>query len=317
MNFGWFDDNTTEAEFERVIVHEFGHALGCIHEHESPASGILWDKPKCYDYFAASGWSKEKVDRNVFEKYSANSCKFSFFDDRSIMMYAFPASLTTNGYSSPWNSTMSTCDQLFATLNYGSPSDIFVFHQGYNASGDMWLSRFGGGTTWGPEMQVPNLQMSDSPSAVRFDGKVFVFHQGYGASGEIWYTTSAGLQDTRIGNLGMSDSPSAVVFNNSLYVFHQGYNASGALWYTKTSDGVNWAGDTEIGDLGMSDSPSAVVFNGKLYVFHQGYGASGQIWYTKTSDGVNWEGDSQIGDLGMSCSPSAVVFNNTLYVFHQ
>jgi len=28
MNYGWFTDNTNEEEFRRVIVHEFGHALG-------------------------------------------------------------------------------------------------------------------------------------------------------------------------------------------------------------------------------------------------------------------------------------------------
>src|SRR5206468_1791046 len=33
MNFGWFDDNTSDAEFSRVVVHEFGHTLGFVHEH--------------------------------------------------------------------------------------------------------------------------------------------------------------------------------------------------------------------------------------------------------------------------------------------
>jgi hypothetical protein len=33
MNFGWLRDDTKDTEYERVVVHEFGHALGCIHEH--------------------------------------------------------------------------------------------------------------------------------------------------------------------------------------------------------------------------------------------------------------------------------------------
>ena len=38
MHFGWFDSNTKESEFKRTILHEFGHALGFIHEHQSPVS---------------------------------------------------------------------------------------------------------------------------------------------------------------------------------------------------------------------------------------------------------------------------------------
>jgi len=36
MNFGWFDDSTDGAEIQRTTLHEFGHALGMIHEHQSP-----------------------------------------------------------------------------------------------------------------------------------------------------------------------------------------------------------------------------------------------------------------------------------------
>ena len=28
MNFGWFDNNTPDAEVRRTVLHEFGHTLG-------------------------------------------------------------------------------------------------------------------------------------------------------------------------------------------------------------------------------------------------------------------------------------------------
>ncbi|WP_218780913.1 hypothetical protein [Paenibacillus amylolyticus] len=42
MNFGWFDQDTEESEFERTVMHEFGHALGCIHEHQTCPSTLGW-----------------------------------------------------------------------------------------------------------------------------------------------------------------------------------------------------------------------------------------------------------------------------------
>lgn len=36
MNFGWLTPGVTDEEARRVILHEFGHALGLIHEHQNP-----------------------------------------------------------------------------------------------------------------------------------------------------------------------------------------------------------------------------------------------------------------------------------------
>ena len=48
MNFGWLKKTTVNDEYSRVVTHEFGHALACIHEHQNPVADIPWDKPKVY-----------------------------------------------------------------------------------------------------------------------------------------------------------------------------------------------------------------------------------------------------------------------------
>ncbi len=47
MNYGWLQPDTPEVEYSRVVLHEFGHALGCIHEHQNPSAKIPWDKKSC------------------------------------------------------------------------------------------------------------------------------------------------------------------------------------------------------------------------------------------------------------------------------
>ncbi|KAK4460180.1 hypothetical protein QBC42DRAFT_288797 [Cladorrhinum samala] len=115
MNFGWFTDSTDEQEFSRVIIHEFGHALGCNHEHQSPAaSGIPWNKPAVYEYYRITNkWTKEQVDSNIFALTSESTTQFTAFDESSIMLYSIPAELTTNGYSVGWNSVLSVTDKTF------------------------------------------------------------------------------------------------------------------------------------------------------------------------------------------------------------
>ena len=46
MNLGWIHDSKSEDELRSVVLHEFGHALGAVHEHESPYASIPWNKEK-------------------------------------------------------------------------------------------------------------------------------------------------------------------------------------------------------------------------------------------------------------------------------
>src|SRR6516225_1958301 len=109
---------------------------------------------------------------------------------------------------------------------------IFLFHQGFANSGQLWYSVFNGTLSgWGPDTQVPQAAMSASPSAVAFpDGGTTVFHQGAYENGQLLYIDFTA--DIPVQNLSMSASPSAVVYNGNLYVFHQGSSQSGQLWYS-------------------------------------------------------------------------------------
>lgn len=114
MNLGWFDDQTADDEFERVTVHEFGHALGCCHELQSPSVGqtIVWNKQKVYEYYQnADGWSKEDVDTQVLTPDDPTLDTYGAFDATSIMCYPIPQGLANVVIG--WNKHLSSMDEDF------------------------------------------------------------------------------------------------------------------------------------------------------------------------------------------------------------
>jgi hypothetical protein len=147
MNFGWMDapynttftfqnvSYTTPSSFDRggypglgtTIVHEFGHAVGMIHEHQTPFSNpLVWNTSVVYDTFEGppNNWTKGMIDTNIIERYSTLNMNGSDFDADSIMKYAFPSNLLLNpsatlrNYVEKTNFVMSSCDEHWLHQNY-------------------------------------------------------------------------------------------------------------------------------------------------------------------------------------------------------
>jgi hypothetical protein len=117
MNIGFVEPSAFQAH----VLHEFGHALGCVHEHQNPVGGIQWDEDAVIKYYAGSPnyWSAEKTRQNVINKYAAASLNAGKFDKESIMLYPVPRGLTKNGFEAPWqNTSLSAGDQKFIAAMY-------------------------------------------------------------------------------------------------------------------------------------------------------------------------------------------------------
>lgn len=99
MNYGWLRDNTPDEEYHRVVTHEFGHALGCIHEHQQPKFNRKWDVAAVMKYFSGppNFWSPADIKSNVLDKYSPSGIAATVFDPKSIMLYAFDGKLFADG----------------------------------------------------------------------------------------------------------------------------------------------------------------------------------------------------------------------------
>jgi hypothetical protein len=118
MNYGWLEPDSPDDEYSRVVLHEFGHALGAIHEHQNPDVDIPWDREAVYAYYARQGWSRIQVDRNLLEAYSPAGIRNSRFDAQSIMLYAVDNALTIGDWEVGWNRVLSEGDKTFIGAEY-------------------------------------------------------------------------------------------------------------------------------------------------------------------------------------------------------
>jgi serralysin len=174
MNYGWLEDSTRDAEFERVVMHEFGHALGLIHEHQSPTAGIAWDREKTYDWFAETqGWDRAKVDADVFDRYSVQHTNYSAFDPDSIMEYTIPPELTLDhkgvaggvslsptdrDYIARWYPFPPTPTAASGLLRTGDDCDEIDFLVEYGAAASEQVEfalNLASGLTWWKAIEIP------------------------------------------------------------------------------------------------------------------------------------------------------------------
>lgn len=129
MNFGWIDHRgkAISAKERAVILHEFGHALGMLHEQQSPANGgRRMNEVEAIQYFTSKqkGWAEEMVKTQILETYNLmDVSSFSEVDERSIMHYPMPAVATEGGHEVPYNYDLSDLDKAYMVINYPKSKD--------------------------------------------------------------------------------------------------------------------------------------------------------------------------------------------------
>jgi hypothetical protein len=116
MNLG-LDDSSPPQKIQRTALHEFGHALGCIHEHSQPNFDFEWNRQAVIDAHRGI-WDQSTVEHNIFYKYNRRDVQSSALDQFSIMLYPIPESWTYGRFSSKWNNNLSDTDKAFISAMY-------------------------------------------------------------------------------------------------------------------------------------------------------------------------------------------------------
>lgn len=119
MNLEGISLNTPESECRRVIRHEAGHTLGMPHEHMLPEIIARLDPQKTIRYFQQTqGWTEQETVQQVLTPLRADDIVTSPADERAIMCYQLPGTITKDGRPVPGGLDINTADAAFVGRIY-------------------------------------------------------------------------------------------------------------------------------------------------------------------------------------------------------